>query len=256
MGGQNKKQTELEWQKEMDEKISEYGQTVLEENVEGRYQGKSIHVLSIVGEIEGHECSAANLKTTKYEHVLPQLAQVEADNSVGGLLLLLNTMGGDVESGLAIAEMVASISKPTVSLVLGGAHSIAVPLAVSTDYSFIVPTGTMLVHPVRMSGMIIGAPQTYDYFQRIQDRITGFVESHSGVKKERMEEMMLNAGELTKDLGTILVGEDAVREGMIDAVGGISDAVKKLRGLMEDFAKTEEAPKNDEACSGVHSIRK
>lgn len=234
MGRKNDNQYELDIQKQREDSISEFGQIDLEEDCAPEEYGKKLHVLCIIGEIEGHECSAQNLKTTKYEHVLPQLAQVEADARIGGLLLLLNTMGGDVESGLAIAEMVASLSKPTVSLVLGGAHSIAVPLAVSTNYSFIVPTGTMLVHPVRMSGMIIGAPQTYDYFQRIQDRITGFVESHSGVKRARMEEMMLNAGQLTKDLGTILVGEDAVREGMIDQVGGICDAIAKLRGMMQE----------------------
>lgn len=222
-----------ETEKHRDEKISEYGQTVLNADE----PGKRIHLLSIIGEIEGHECSAQNMKTTKYEHVLPQLAQIEDDKTIGGLLVLLNTVGGDVESGLAIAEMIASLSKPTVSLVLGGGHSIGVPLAVSTDYSFIVPTGTMIVHPVRMSGMVIGAPQTYEYFRRIQDRITGFVASHSNVKKERIEEMMLKEGELTKDLGTILVGEDAVKEGFIDEVGGICKAMEKIRMLMEGKKK-------------------
>lgn len=217
-----------EAEKQRDEKISEYGQTVLNEDE----PGKRIHLLSIIGEIEGHECSSQNMKTTKYEHVLPQLARIEDDKNIGGLLILLNTVGGDVESGLAIAEMIASLSKPTVSLVLGGGHSIGVPLAVSTDYSFIVPTGTMIVHPVRMSGMVIGAPQTYEYFRRIQDRITGFVASHSKVKKERIEEMMLKEGELTKDLGTILVGEDAVREGFIDEVGGIQAAMEKIKKMM------------------------
>lgn len=215
--------------KQRDEKISEYGQTVLNREE----PGKRIHLLSIIGEIEGHECSAQNMKTTKYEHVLPQLAQIEDDKNIGGLLVLLNTVGGDVESGLAIAEMISSLSKPTVSLVLGGGHSIGVPLAVSTDYSFIVPTGTMIVHPVRMSGMVIGAPQTYEYFKRIQDRITGFVATHSKVKKERIEEMMLKEGELTKDLGTILIGEDAVKEGFIDEVGGIQMAMKKIKEMME-----------------------
>lgn len=216
--------------KQRDEKISEYGQTVLNE----KEPGKRVHLLSIIGEIEGHECLAQNVKTTKYEHVLPQLAVIEDDDSIGGLLILLNTVGGDVESGLAIAEMIASLSKPTVSLVLGGGHSIGVPLAVSTDYSFIVPTGTMIVHPVRMSGMVIGAPQTYDYFRRIQDRITGFVAGHSKVKKERIEELMVKEGELTKDLGTILVGEDAVREGFIDEVGGIQAAMQKIKEMMEE----------------------
>lgn len=225
--GEEKKE-QREAAKQRDERISEYGQTVL--NAEE--PGKRVHLLSIIGEIEGHECLAQNVKTTKYEHVLPQLAVIEDDKSIGGLLILLNTVGGDVESGLAIAEMIASLSKPTVSLVLGGGHSIGVPLAVSTDYSFIVPTGTMIVHPVRMSGMVIGAPQTYDYFRRIQDRITGFIESHSRVKQERIEELMLKEGELTKDLGTILVGEDAVKEGLIDEVGGIQSAMKKIYEMM------------------------
>lgn len=225
--GEEKKE-QREAAKQRDERISEYGQTVL--NAEE--PGKRVHLLSIIGEIEGHECLAQNVKTTKYEHVLPQLAVIEDDKNIGGLLILLNTVGGDVESGLAIAEMIASLSKPTVSLVLGGGHSIGVPLAVSTDYSFIVPTGTMIVHPVRMSGMVIGAPQTYDYFRRIQDRITGFIESHSRVKQERIEELMLKEGELTKDLGTILVGEDAVKEGLIDEVGGIQAAMKKIYEMM------------------------
>lgn len=223
------KKERREAEKQRDEKITDFGQTVLNKEK----PGKRIHLLSVIGEIEGHECSAQNMKTTKYEHVLPQLAAIEDDATIGGLLILLNTVGGDVESGLAIAEMIASLSKPTVSLVLGGGHSIGVPLAVSTDYSFIVPTGTMIVHPVRMSGMVIGAPQTYEYFRRIQDRITGFVAEHSKVKKERIEEMMLKEGELTKDLGTILVGEDAVKEGFIDEVGGIDAAMRKIKEMMK-----------------------
>ena len=191
-----------------------------------------IHLLTIIGEVEGHECLAANSKSTKYEHVIPILAAVEENPEIHGLLVLINTVGGDVESGLAIAEMIASISKPTVSLVLGGSHSIGVPLAVSTDYSFIVPTGTMMIHPVRMTGMIIGVAQTFDYFQKIQDRISGFVVEHSRIQKERLMELMLETGELTKDVGSVLVGEQAVEEGIIDAVGGISDAFKKLKELM------------------------
>lgn len=191
-----------------------------------------IHLLTIIGEVEGHECLAANSKSTKYEHVIPILAAVEENPDIHGLLVLINTVGGDVESGLAIAEMIASISKPTVSLVLGGSHSIGVPLAVSTDYSFIVPTGTMMIHPVRMTGMIIGVAQTFDYFQKIQDRISGFVVEHSKIEKERLMELMLETGELTKDVGSVLVGEQAVEEGIIDAVGGISDAFRKLRELM------------------------
>lgn len=222
--------TEKENEKLKDEKISEYGQTMLE-NSEENYR---IHLLSIVGEIEGHENLPSGSKATKYDHVLPQLAQIEDDKKVEGLLVLLNTSGGDVDAGLAIAEMIASLSIPTVSLVLGGSHSIGGPLAVSTDYSFIVPSGAMIIHPVRMSGMVIGAPQTYDYFKRTQDRITGFIASHSRVSQKRLEEMMINTAELTKDLGTILIGEDAVKEGLIDEVGGIRDALARLYEMVDE----------------------
>ncbi|MDO4262386.1 MAG: ATP-dependent Clp protease proteolytic subunit [Eubacteriales bacterium] len=193
-----------------------------------------IQLLTVIGEVEGHECLASGSKTTKYEHVIPMLAAVEENPVYEGLLVLINTVGGDVESGLAIAEMIASVSKPSVSLVLGGSHSIGVPLAVSTDYSFIVPTGTMMIHPVRMSGLIIGVAQTFDYFQKIQDRISGFVTAHSRIGRERLTQLMLETGELTKDVGSILVGEQAVREGIIDQVGGISDAYRKLWELMEE----------------------
>ncbi len=193
--------------------------------------GNSIHLLSVIGEIEGHESLPSNSKTTKYEHVLPQLASIEENRSIRGLLILLNTVGGDVEAGLAIAEMIASISKPTVSLVLGGSHSIGVPIAVSADYSFIVKTGTMVIHPVRMSGTVIGAPQTYDYFQQMQNRIINFITEHSSAPQKRLEELMLNTGMLTKDLGTILVGQEAVDEGLINEVGGISQAIEKLHRL-------------------------
>ena len=222
--------TEKENEKLKDEKISEYGQTMLE-NSEENYR---IHLLSIVGEIEGHENLPSGSKATKYDHVLPQLAQIEDDKKVEGLLVLLNTSGGDVDAGLAIAEMIASLSIPTVSLVLGGSHSIGGPLAVSTDYSFIVPSGAMIIHPVRMSVMGIGAPQTYDYFKRTQDRITGFIASHSRVSQKRLEEMMINTAELTKDLGTILIGEDAVKEGLIDEVGGIRDALARLYEMVDE----------------------
>ncbi|MCD7765633.1 MAG: ATP-dependent Clp protease proteolytic subunit [Lachnospiraceae bacterium] len=191
-----------------------------------------IHLLTVIGEIEGHDCLPNNSKTTKYEHVLPKLAAIEDSPDIDGLLILLNTVGGDVEAGLAIAEMIASLSKPTVSLVLGGSHSIGVPIAVSTDYSFIVRTGTMVIHPVRMSGTVIGAPQTYDYFKQMQDRILGFISEHSCANRERLEELMLDTGILTKDLGTILVGEEAVREGLINEVGGIGQAFRKLYELI------------------------
>lgn len=227
---EEKAQEKLEKELDQEELIRENGQVTLADNP-NHYK---IHLLSVIGEVEGHECLGTNVKTTKYEHVLPQLAMLEDNQEMDGLLLLLNTVGGDIEAGLAIAEMISSLSVPSVSLVLGGCHSIGVPLAVSTDYSFIVPTGSMLIHPVRMNGMIIGAPQTYEYFQRLQNRITGFVSGHSGLSQKRMEQMMLETGEMTKDLGTILVGEDAVREGLIDETGGIRQALKKLYQLIEE----------------------
>ncbi len=228
-----------------DSQIEDFGQVVLDEGHE-----KQIYLMTIIGEIEGHENAPGNSKTTKYEHVLPKLAELESSKDVGGLLVVLNTQGGDVDAGLAIAEMIASMSIPTVSLVLGGSHSIGVPLAVSADYSFIVPTGTMLIHPVRMSGMVIGAPQTYDYFKRIQDRITGFIASHSNTTQEQIEAMMMETGEMTKDLGRILVGEDAVKEGLINEVGGIHDALEKLKELMKEReAKEQEAKEQEEAVN-------
>lgn len=215
-------------EKQRDERIEQTGQLTLERHGE---EEKAIHMISIIGEIEGHDNLSSSSKTTKYEHILPQLAAIEDSSRIEGLLILLNTMGGDVEAGLAIAEMIASLSKPTVSLVLGGSHSIGVPIAVSADYSFIVPSGTMVIHPVRMSGTVIGAPQTFDYFKQIQDRITGFVCSHCGLARSRMEEMMMETGILTKDLGTILVGEEAVNAGLINQVGGIREAIAKLHEL-------------------------
>lgn len=223
-----KEKDRAELQEKETEQIRESGQLLLEEND----KRKRIHLMSIIGEIEGHENLPNHSKTTKYEHVLPKLAAIEDSSRVDGVLLLLNTVGGDVEAGLAIAEMIASLSKPTVSLVLGGSHSIGVPIATSADYSFIVPTGTMVIHPVRMNGTIIGAPQTYDYFRQMQDRIIGFISSHCDTSKERLEEMMLNTGMLTKDLGTILVGEETVREGLINEVGGIREALAKLYELI------------------------
>ena len=228
MGDTNSKETN---QNEMDmDSIKEYGQAVLN----NPKTNHNIHLLNIIGEIEGHECLPTTTKTTKYEHVLPQLAVIEDSEKVDGLLLILNTVGGDVESGLAIAEMVASLDKPSVSLVLGGSHSIGVPLAVSTDYSYIVPSGTMVIHPVRMSGTVIGAKQTYDYFKQMQNRIIGFITSHCTAKEDRMEKLMMNTTMLTKDLGTILVGEEAVREGIINEVGGMKEALGKLHSLISE----------------------
>ena len=212
-----------------DDSIKEYGQMTLE-NGNGK---RKIHLLSIIGEVEGHENAPGTSKTTKYDHVLPMLAALEEDKSVEGMLVLLNTSGGDVDAGLAIAEMIASLSIPTVSLVLGGSHSIGVPLAVSADYSFIVPTGTMMIHPVRMSGMIIGASQTYEYFEMIQDRILNFVASHADIAYDQLKRLMLNTEMLTRDLGTVLVGQEAVSKGLINEVGGIRQAICKLHSMME-----------------------
>ena len=212
-----------------DNSIEEYGQMTLE-NENGR---RMIHLLSIIGEVEGHENAPGTSKTTKYDHVLPMLAALEEDKRVEGMLVLLNTSGGDVDEGLAIAEMIASFSIPTVSLVLGGSHSIGVPLAVSADYSFIVPTGTMMIHPVRMSGMIIGAAQTYEYFEMIQDRILNFVASHADIAYDQLKRLMLNTEMLTRDLGTVLVGQEAVNKGLINEVGGIRQAICKLHSMME-----------------------
>ena len=192
-----------------------------------------IQLLSIIGEIEGHETLGERAKTTKYEQILPRLAMIEDDERVEGLLILLNTVGGDVEAGLAIAEMIASLSKPTVSLVLGGGHSIGVPLAVSSDYSFIVPSATMVIHPVRTNGMFIGVMQTYRNMEKTQDRITGFIAEHSHISQERVEELMLDTSLLVKDVGTMLDGRDAVKEGLIDQVGGIHEALEKLYELMD-----------------------
>lgn len=219
----------LEKEQHQDERIEQTGQLTLHDNKEKH----EIHLLSIIGEIEGHENLSGNSKTTKYEHILPQLAAIEDSAQIQGVLVLLNTMGGDVEAGLAIAEMLASLSKPTVSLVLGGSHSIGVPIAVSTDYSYIVPTGTMVIHPVRMNGMVIGVRQTFDYFKQIQDRITGFVCNHCKISRKRLEELMMETEVLTKDVGTILVGEEAVTHGIIDEVGGIKEAIERLHEMIE-----------------------
>lgn len=226
----DEKKTEKEIEEKKDAKLEEYGQMTLEDNREKR----KIHLLSIIGEVEGHENASGNSKTTKYDHVLPQLAALEDDDQVEGMLVLLNTSGGDVDAGLAIAEMIASLSMPTVSLVLGGSHSIGVPLAVCADYSFIVPTGTMMVHPVRMTGMVIGAAQTYEYFEMIQDRILSFVSGHSNIAYDQVKKLMLNTEMLTRDLGTVLVGREAVEQGLIDEVGGIRDALRKLHQLIDE----------------------
>lgn len=223
--GQNQSEAEKK------DEIKETGSVYLEENK----RHHKIKLLTVIGEIEGHEAVSGNTKATKYEHLLPMLAEVEDSEEIEGLLILLHTMGGDVEAGLSIAEMIASLSKPTVSLVLGGSHSIGGPLAVAARYSFIVPTGTMIIHPVRSNGMFIGVRQSLQNMLRTQDRITGFLARHSKMKKERVEELMLNPTELVKDVGTLLEGQEAVSEGLIDKVGGMSDALHKLHEMIDEY---------------------
>lgn len=222
-------------EKTNDEKSSPVEQQRLEqEQIEDlgsiwRTRGKhAIHCLTVVGQVEGHVEAPQGQKTTKYEHVIPQLVAVQEDPGIDGLLVLLNTVGGDVEAGLALAELIASISKPSAAVVLGGGHSIGIPLAVSARRSFIVPTATMTIHPVRHSGMILGVPQTMRWFEQMQERITGFVAAHSGMTEKRYTELMLRTGELVMDVGTVLDGRKAVREKLIDQLGGISDALEWL----------------------------
>ena len=193
----------------------------------------TVHCLTIVGQVEGHTLLPDNLKSTKYEHVLPLLAALEQSEQVDGVLLLLNTVGGDIEAGLAIAELAAGMTKPVVTLVLGGGHSIGIPLAVSARHSFIVPTATMTVHPVRHSGLILGVPQTMHCFEQMQQRITGFVAAHSGMPEKRYTQLMLHTGELVMDMGTVLDGRRAVKEKLIDELGGLSDALAWLYGEIE-----------------------
>ncbi len=193
----------------------------------------TLHCLTVIGEIEGHYILPQQTKTTKYEHVIPQLVAIEEDPEIEGLLIILNTVGGDVEAGLAIAELIAGMKTPTVSLVLGGGHSIGVPLAVSTNRSFIAPSATMTIHPVRMNGLILGVPQTLDYFERMQDRITNFVTDNSHVSKQDFTDMLMNTGELTTDMGTVLDGEKAVKCGLIDELGSLSDALSALKAIID-----------------------
>ena len=200
---------------------------------DGAVTKNALQVITIIGEIEGHDNLPATSKATKYEHMLPKLAEIEMDKDIKGVLFIMNTVGGDVSAGLALAEMIASMKKPTVSLIIGDSHSIGVPLAVSTDYSFIVPTGTMVIHPVRMNGMFIGVPQTYEYFKKIQERINDFVINHCHIRENRFSELMNETEILTKDVGSILVGKQTVKEGIIDEIGGLKDAMKKLYELVD-----------------------
>lgn len=214
-----------------------------------RTERGTIHTLTIVGQIEGHQVLPSSAKTTKYEHVMPLLAAIEESDEVDGLLVLLNTVGGDIEAGLGIAELIASMSKPTVSLVLGGGHSIGVPLAVSAKRSFIAPSAAMTIHPVRLSGTVIGVSQMFHYFERTQERILQFVTRNSGVKREDFIKLMLNTGELTGDIGSVLYGEEAVSLGLIDRLGGLSDALECLHGQIEARKKETgpEEPREEES---------
>ena len=241
MSDNTEKEQKLKQEDTQNEQIREMGQVVLDSNS----RKHKVELLTIIGEIEGHENVSGNTKATKYEHLLPRLAEAEENDEIEGVLILLNTMGGDVEAGLGIAEMIASLGKPTVSLVLGGSHSIGGPLAVSADYSFIVPSGTMIIHPVRSSGMFIGVIQSYRNMERTQDRITRFIASHSHISQERIVELMLDSTQLVKDVGTMLEGEEAVREGMIDEVGGIHEAFQKLHELIDEERRKKKQEKPD-----------
>lgn len=197
-------------------------------------EDERIQVIPIIGQVEGHVMLSPQTKSTKYEHLIPQLIAIENNENVKGVLTILNTVGGDVEAGLAIAEMIRSLSKPTVSLVIGGGHSIGVPLATAANYSFISPSATMIIHPIRMNGLIIGVPQTFEYFNKMQERILEFIVRTSSVSKETLKKLMLQTDELLNDMGTILIGKQAVDYGLIDEVGGVSEAIKKLNALIED----------------------
>lgn len=208
--------------------IKEMGVSNIPENPQ------KFHILPIIGQIEGHSVSPPQSKATKYEHVIPQLVAIETNKEVEGVLIILNTVGGDVEAGLAIAEMIRSLSKPTVSLVIGGGHSIGVPLATCADYSFISPTATMIIHPIRMNGLVLGVPQTFEYFNKMQERIIEFISRTSKMNKDTLRKLMVQTDELLNDMGTILIGNQAVEYGLIDEVGGISNAIKKLDEMIDN----------------------
>jgi ATP-dependent protease ClpP protease subunit len=218
------------------EKIQQLGQT----NVPQLSQDSNIHCLTIVGQIEGHMQLPPQNKTTKYEHVIPQLVAIEQNPKIEGLVVILNTVGGDVEAGLAISEMIASLSKPTVSVVLGGGHSIGVPIAVSCDFSYIASTATMTIHPVRLTGLVIGVPQTFEYLDKMQERVVSFVTKHSNITEEDFKDLMFAKGNLTRDIGTNVVGDDAVEYGLIDGIGGIGTAIRKINELIEMKKQTDQ----------------
>ena len=216
----------MEANKNQDEQIEKTGQVILNHNA----REDTIHLLTIIGEIEGHDNLSSSAKTTKYEHVLPVLAAVEESDEIEGLLVLLNTVGGDIEAGLAIAELISGMTKPTASVVLGGGHSIGVPLAVAAHRSFIVPSAAMTIHPVRITGVVIGVPQTFNYFAKIHERIIQFVTQNSGISREKFTEYMMRTEELANDVGSVIYGDEAVRCGLIDTLGGLSDALGYLHG--------------------------
>lgn len=222
---------DADMKKEEREQVIELGSDIT------RSSRGNIYTLTIIGQVEGHQVAPETVKTTKYEHVLPLLAGIEESEDIDGLLLLLNTVGGDIEAGLAIAEMIAGMKKPTVSLVLGGGHSIGIPLAVCTKKSFITPTASMTVHPVRMTGLVVGAPQTYRYFQRIQEQIADFVTTNSKISRDKFEHYMMATGEMATDVGTILYGKEAVESGLIDKLGGLNDALSALHKMIEKRGK-------------------
>jgi len=227
MGKTKDKKNEKKLNEEQVENIKELGVNDLPE------ENERIYVLPIIGQIEGHTVLPPQTKTTKYEHVIPQLVSIEKSKTIEGVLIVLNTVGGDVEAGLAIAEMIRSLSKPTVSLVIGGGHSIGVPLATSADYSFISPSATMIIHPIRMNGLIIGVPQTFEYFNKMQQRIIEFISRTSRIDKDTIKKLMMQSDELLNDMGTILIGIQAVNYGLIDNVGGIKDALEKLEQIIQ-----------------------
>lgn len=236
----------IEKEEKKQDLIKETGQVIME----GKDNRHKIHLMTIIGEIEGHDILGQSSKTTKYEHILPELASIEDSREIGGVLFLLNTMGGDVEAGLAIAELISGMKKPTVSLVLGGGHSIGVPLACSAKQSFIAPSATMTVHPVRMNGLVLGVPQTLSYFDRMQERIVRFVTENSQISSKNFRQLMMNTGELVMDVGTVLDGEKAVETGLIDHLGGLNEAIACLYEMIEGSSKPNEKSKTRSKAGG------
>lgn len=232
----NSQNEQTEKKESVVQNIEQLGQT----NVP-QFEQSNIHCLTVVGQIEGHIQLPPQNKTTKYEHIIPQIVAIEQNPKIEGMIILLNTVGGDVEAGLALSEMIASMSKPTVSIVLGGGHSIGVPIAVSTDYSFIVPTATMTIHPIRLTGLVIGVPQTFEYLDKMQERVIQFVINHSNIKEEKFKDLMFAKGNLTRDIGTNVVGREAVEYGLIDEVGGVKEAMEKLNELIQKSKPDDES---------------